>query len=108
MDLLSRSFLGEPTVEPTEPLLVAASFDLWNQEHLWRDPTTDIERKTPETTETGDSHATVPEISERTKQFFNSLLEQKKPKVLNINVMAGGPSRGKCRYRNERRNSQTN
>ena len=47
MDLLSRSFLGEPTVEPTEPSLAAASFDLWNQEPLWIDPTTDIEQKTP-------------------------------------------------------------
>ena len=56
---------------------------------MWRDPTTDIERKTPETTETGDSYATVPEISEKTERFFNSLLEQKKSKELNINVMAG-------------------
>ena len=67
-NLLSRSFLGEPAVEPTEPSLVAASFDLWNQEPLWRDPTTDIERKSPETTETGDSYTTVPEISERTER----------------------------------------
>ena len=91
-NLLSRIFLREPTVEPTEPSLVATSFDLWNQEHLWRAPATETERRTPETTDTQDSYATVPELSER---FFNTLLKQKKPVKLNINTMSGGPSEKK-------------
>ena len=93
--LLSRSFLGgERTKEETRQSLISASFDLLNQEHLWVPSTTqpEPERRTPETTNTRDSYATVPELSEQTERFFNVLLEQKKPVELDINTMTGGPS----------------
>ena len=92
-DLLSRSFLGgERTEEETGQSLITASYDLLNQEPLWRVPATETEWRTPETTDTQDSYATVPELSEWTERFFNTLLEQKKLVKLDINTMSGGPS----------------
>ena len=85
IDLLSQSFLGgEKTKEETGQSLIAASFDLLNQEHLWIPSTTEPEpeQRTPETTDTQNSYPTVPELSELTKQFFNTLLEQKKSEVV--------------------------
>ena len=58
---------------------------------MWRVPATETEQRTPETTDTQDSYATVPELSERTERFFNTLLKQKKPVRLDINTMSEGP-----------------
>ena len=46
------------------------------------------ERRTPKTTDTQNSYTTVPELSEPTERFFNTLLEQKKPEVI-INMTGG-------------------
>ena len=69
LDSLGRSFLGgEPTEQPT-------NFRTIDFEQLWR--TTEQDRRTPETTETRESFATAPELSEPTEKLFRTLLERK-------------------------------
>ena len=50
----------EEILEPERRTPVLSSFDPFNQEELWRDPTTGPERRTPETTHTSDSFNTAP------------------------------------------------
>ena len=74
---LSRSFLGgEPTEQPT-------NFGALDFEQLWRIPATEPEpeqeQQTPETTDTQESFASAPELSEPTERLFNTLLEQRNP-----------------------------
>jgi Ty3 transposon capsid-like protein/Zinc knuckle len=90
---------GEPTERPTDlPLtdlpLVSTSFEQFNTEHLWGAPATrtepEPETEPEETTDTQDSFATVPEISEPTERLFNALLGQ--TNVTNINTITNVPN----------------
>ena len=78
---LSRRLIG---LEPTERTL--RPFD-WEQ--LQRAPAAEPEpeHKTPDTTDTQDSFATVPEITKEFERLIDAVLDQRKPEVT-INTMA--------------------
>ena len=60
----------------------------FNQEELWRDPTTGPERRTPETTHTSDSFNTAPVDSEPDKRIINNTTEQRNTETkLEINMV---------------------
>ena len=63
---------------------------------------TEPEHKTPETTETQDSFATVPEISKEFEKLVDVILDQKKPEIT-INTMSTAEERNpklKCQSTN--------
>jgi hypothetical protein len=75
---LSRSFLG---IELTEE--AAVSFRPFDLGSSWRPATPELERRTPETTETSNTQAsyqTAPELSEPVEHLFDALLEQNEPR----------------------------
>jgi hypothetical protein len=67
------------------------SFTPFNREDLWRAPATRTERRTSETTGTGDSFNTAPILNEWTETFFEELVKynQKKKPETTINTMTG-------------------
>ena len=73
-DPLSRSLVGEPSVQEPTP------FEPFNLEHLWRNSPTPEPQTTHEQTDTEESFQTTPELSAPAKRFFETLLEQRKPK----------------------------
>ena len=75
-DPLSRSLVREPSIQEPTP------FEPFNLEHLWRNTPTPEPRTTQEQTDTEESFQTKPELSVPTEQFFEALLEQRKPEPM--------------------------
>ena len=65
-----------------------SSFDPFNQEELWREPTTGPERRTPETSCTLDSFNTAPVDSEPDEKIVDNTTEQRNTEPeLEINMV---------------------
>ena len=73
-DPLSRSLVGEPSIQEPTP------FEPFNLEHLWRNSPTPKPQTTHKQTNTEESFQTTPELSAPAERFFETLLEQRKPK----------------------------
>ena len=67
-----------------------SSFDLFKQEELWKEPTTEPERQTSETTHTSDSYTTAVVISEPLEHLYEELTKQNKSKSKEVNTMSLG------------------
>ena len=68
-------------LEPGGRTPVLYSFDLFNQEELWREPTTKPEQRTPETAHMTDSFNTAPVDSESDKLTVDNTTKE----TLNLN-----------------------
>ena len=77
-------------LEPGGRTPVLSSFDPFNQEELWREPTTEPEQQTPETTCTSDSYTTALVISEPLEHLYEELTKRKKYKSKEVNIMSLG------------------
>ena len=75
-DPLSRSLVGEPSIQEPTP------FEPFNLKHLWRNTPTPEPQTTREQTNTEESFQTTPKLSAPTERFFEALLEQRKPETM--------------------------
>ena len=83
LDTLARS----KVLEPGGRTLILSSFDPFNQEELWREPTTGPEQQTSETTHTSDSFNTAPVNSKLDERIVDNTTEQRNTETdLEINM----------------------